>query len=144
MTQISAYERRLSGPIIDRVDMWIEVSKVDYENLLRNKNSTVETDHAREIVVSARNCAKARFERLGIKANLNSSIDHRDISKASFLTPKSLEVLHHAARTHELSGRGFHRVIKLARTIADIEQSEYIEEKHILEALQYRQKHFKN
>jgi magnesium chelatase family protein len=124
--------------------MWIEVSKVDYENLLRQGNSTVETDAARARVVAARNLAIERNLKLGIKATTNSSIDHRDIARATFLSMKAHETLNHVARAHDLSGRGFHRVIKLARTIADIESSEYINENHILEALQYRQKHFKN
>lgn len=142
--EISSYERKLSGPIMDRIDMWIEVSKVDYENLLRERVGKGETEKACLSVVAARARMRERFLRLNIKANLNSSVDHRDLARAALLTPKALETLHRAAHAHDLSGRGFHRVIKLARTIADIEQSEKIEEPHILEALQYRQKHFKN
>jgi magnesium chelatase family protein len=129
---------------MDRIDMWIEVSKVDYENLLRGRGENNETKKAREMVVAARARMEERFKKLGIKANLNSAIDHHDLARAALLSPKALEILNRAAYTHDLSGRGYHRTIKLARTIADIEQSEKIEEPHILEALQYRQKHFKN
>ncbi|MEK7607615.1 MAG: ATP-binding protein, partial [Patescibacteria group bacterium] len=142
--EISAYERKLSGPIMDRIDMWIEVSKVDYENLLRGRVGKGETEKARLAVISARARSRERFNKLGIKTNLNSNIDHRDLAHVAILSPKAQETLNRGARTHDLSGRGYHRVIKLARTIADIEQSEKIEESHILEALQYRQKHFKN
>ncbi len=144
MKEIGAYERKLSGPIMDRIDMWIEVSKVDYENLLRQKTGKDETDKARRVVVVARARMRERFDKLGIKANMNSAIDHRDLARATLLSQKAGETLNRAAKTHDLSGRGFHRVIKLARTIADIESSEYVEESHVLEALQYRQKHFKN
>ncbi|MDO8579729.1 MAG: YifB family Mg chelatase-like AAA ATPase [bacterium] len=144
MREIGAYERKLSGPIMDRIDMWIEVSKVDYENLLRGRVGESETDRARERVVAARARMRERFDKLKIKANLNSAIDHRDLARAALLSEKAQQTLNRGAKTHDLSGRGYHRVIKLARTIADIEQSEKIEESHILEALQYRQKHFKN
>jgi len=144
MNQISAYKRKLSGPIIDRIDMWIEVSKVDYENLLRNRVNRGETKTARDLVISARTRSRERFKKLNIKADLNSSIDHRDIARGTILSNIALSTLNQAAKIHDLSGRGYHRTIKLARTIADIENSEKIEEPHILEALQYRQKHFKN
>ncbi len=141
--EISAYERKMSGPIVDRIDIWIEVSKVDYENLLRGRVARNETEKARDTVVAARTRMRERFDKLGIKAHLNSAIDHRDLARAALLAQSAREILNRAARTHDLSGRGYHRVIKLARTIADIENSEEIEEPHILEALQYRQKHFK-
>lgn len=141
---IARYERKVSGPIMDRIDMWIEVSKVDHDKLMRGRGSSEETAKAKEMVVRARDMQKKRFADLAIDAASNSSIPARDISRAAKLSPEAEDVLNRAAKVHDLSGRGYHRTVKLARTIADLADSETIESSHILEALQYRQKHFKS
>jgi magnesium chelatase family protein len=140
---IADYSRKMSGPIVDRIDMWIEVSKVDYEKLLQKSNKTDETVQAKNIVVSTRTLQKKRFERLSQTPVLNSALSTRDIGKICMLSTEAENTLNKAAKIHDLSGRGYHRTLKLARTIADLELSEKIESKHILEALQYRQKYFK-
>lgn len=141
---IARYSRKISGPIIDRIDMWIEVAKVDYEKLMQEKTDSQQTQKARDTVLAARTAQKIRFQKLGLDATSNSSISSRDLARASYLSAKAQETLNNAANTYDLSGRGYHRIVKLARTIADIDSSETIEAPHILEALQYRQKHFKN
>ena len=140
---IARYERKLSGPIMDRIDMWIEVSKIDHDKLMKSRNGSLETEKAKELVASARRMQKERFASLSISAVSNSSINARDLPQASRLKEEAKSALDKAALVHDLSGRGYHRTVKLARTIADIEGSETIETSHILEALQYRQKHFK-
>lgn len=139
---LKRYERKLSGPIMDRIDMWIEVSKIDHEKLLEKRNSLLETEKARTDVLQARLLQHERFKKLKIQATSNSTIHPRDLGKAIFLSPEAETILNQAAKVHDLSGRGYHRTVKLARTIADIEGSETIQAPHILEALQYRQKHF--
>jgi magnesium chelatase family protein len=141
---VARYERKISGPIMDRIDMWIEVSKIDHDKLMKVREAKHESKKAKEIVVNARSRQAKRFSGLGIKAVSNSSISARDIVKAALLSKEAQETMNKAAQIHDMSGRGYHRTVKLARTIADIDGSENIEAPHILEALQYRQKHFKN
>jgi magnesium chelatase family protein len=141
---IERYERKISGPIMDRIDMWIEVSKVDHDKLMRVRSGSEETLKARALVSKARSRQKERFARIGIEAVSNSSVSPRDISKAASLSKEAESAMNQAAAAYDISGRGYHRTVKLARTIADIEGSETIEPAHILEAFQYRQKHFKS
>lgn len=139
---VRRYERRISGPIIDRIDMWIEVSRVEHGKLMRKRDGSTETDKARGMVGKARVAQAKRFADGGIAATSNSAVSARDLSRLMELSEGALEVLNRAARTYDLSGRGYHRTVKLARTIADIEGSQKIEAPHVLEALQYRQKYF--
>lgn len=140
---IRNYEKKISEPIIDRIDMWIEVSKIEHNQLMRKRIGTIETDLAIEAVTKARNIQRERFARLNMKINSNATIGPRDLKRSTNLSKSAEENLNRAAQTYELSGRGYHRTVKLARTIADIANSETIEAPHILEALQYRQKHLK-
>lgn len=141
---IRNYEKRISGPIIDRIDMWIEVSKVDHEKLMKKRLGPTETNKARDLVKKARIRQQNRHENIGIKATSNASVGARDLKRAAMLSTNAEEVLNKASGIYGLSGRGYHRIVKLARTIADLGESENIETPHILEALQYRQKHFKS
>lgn len=141
--EIARYERKISGPIMDRIDMWIEVSKIDHDKLMRSRNGSTETESSRETVLRAREIQRKRFAELDISAVSNSSVGARDIARVARLSAAAEDSLNKAAAVHDLSGRGYHRTVKLARTIADIAGSESIEPEHILEALQYRQKHFK-
>jgi magnesium chelatase family protein len=140
---IARYERKISGPIMDRIDMWIEVSKIEHEKLIQKREGGKETENARKKVHEARKRQKERFKRLGISAVSNSSIGARDISKAIEISQEASDAMNKAAKIYDLSGRGYHRTVKLAQTIADLDGSDTIEARHILEALQYRQKHFK-
>ncbi len=138
---ITRYERKISGPIIDRIDMWIEVSKIDHQHLLQHHTNVRKNSiQARQTVKKARETQYARSKTVRGLAVLNSAISTRDLSVIASLSPESKKILDDAASIHNLSGRGYHRVIKLARTIADIGDSKTVESPHILEALQYRQK----
>lgn len=139
---VRRYEKRISGPIIDRIDMWIEVSRVEHAKLMDKRAGSNETDKARTMIEKARIAQARRFKMMGTQATSNSNISVRDLSKTSELSPRAKETLDRAAQTYNLSGRGYHRTVKLARTIADIEGSEKVEAPHVLEALQYRQKYF--
>jgi magnesium chelatase family protein len=135
---ISRYGQKLSGPIVDRIDMWIEVSKTDHEKLAIKKTSNAETMSTIALVKKARARQAKRYATLNM--SLNSDVVVRDFIDRLMLSREAEAILQKAARAHDLSGRGYHRVIKLARTIADIDGSEEIKTPHILEAFQYRKR----
>ena len=137
-SDIVRFKKKISGPIMDRIDMWVDVPKIDY-NLLGSKEKTKDTsEEVRKIVIKARN---RQLERLaGSKAKTNSEMSVRDLDKTIKLSDQVKEILNMSAERLSLSARAYHRIIKLARTIADLDDKEHIETNHILEALQYRPK----
>jgi magnesium chelatase family protein len=133
---LARYERKISGPIIDRIDMWVEVSAIDHSVLLDN---TQYGEASKDIALRIAHTREIQIERYG-KEKTNSELTARDIKSQVNMSAAARTLLEQSAKHMMLSPRGFHRVIKLARTIADIEECVCIEEKHILEALQYRPK----
>ncbi len=134
---IARYQKKLSGPIIDRIDMWVEVSQVDYEKL-GEKTVSKETEKIKSRVKEARKIQEKRFEKT--KRKTNSGMSSKEIIKVANVTDEAMEILKSSAQKLGLSARAYHRVIKLARTIADLEKSDEVKNTHILEALQYRPK----
>ena len=134
------YQRKISGPIIDRIDMWLEVSKVDHQKLSDNKSDGDTTKQIKKRVIAAREIQKKRFadSKRGIKTN--SEMNTRDLSKMITLKNEVKGILNASAEKLDLSARAYHRIIKLSRTIADLANSDEVETNHILEALQYRPK----
>ena len=118
--------------------MWVTVPEMPPESLRTNaKRTSGETESARKSVAAARALQRARFA--GAKGVLtNADMGPRHIEKYANLSPKAEDALVAAARAMKLSPRGYHRTIKLARTIADLAGSGIIEPPHMLEALQYR------
>lgn len=137
---IKSYEKRISGPIIDRIDMWIEVSQVEHEKLMRARNGSVETEKAKSAVDIARKAQMERFKESDGKISSNGSISARDLPKLAAISSEATTILNEAALVYDMSARGYHRTVKLARTIADLASAENIEAPHVLEALQYRQR----
>jgi magnesium chelatase family protein len=139
-TDLLRYQRKISGPIIDRIDMWVEVSQINYEKLSEKDNDKKETAEIRERVISAREVQKERFTTANRKIKTNSEMSAKDINKITNLEKESKEILNTSAKKLDLSARAYHRIIKLGRTIADLDKSKTIKPSHILEALQYRPK----
>ena len=141
-SNIQRYKTRLSGPIIDRIDIWLEVGTVDHRKLLREKDVQKESESrlAREQVKKARGIQEERAKKLKISSKTNAELKAKDLIRALFLTPEGKEALDASASSFGLSARSYTRVAKLARTIADLEGSEKIQPLHIMEALQYRPK----
>lgn len=136
---LSRYQRKMSGPVMDRIDLWTEVAPVEHEALSRAPSGeTGEVVRAR--VLKARAVQEARLRNVGKKKNSEMSVRDLDVFVPLEATTRTL--LNESAETLELSARGYHRVIKIARTIADLENAEYVGAPHILEALQYRPKLF--
>ncbi|MBI2038824.1 MAG: YifB family Mg chelatase-like AAA ATPase [Candidatus Niyogibacteria bacterium] len=133
------YQRKISGPIADRIDLWTEVGLVDHKELgMRVDRSVPSGADIRKRVVSARAIQERRYKKIGIRMNCELGI--RNLEKFAPLAGDARLLLDAAAKRLDLSPRAYHRVIKLARTIADLEHSEPIKEEHLAEALQYRPK----
>lgn len=137
---IEKYRRKISGPVADRVDMWVHVGEMPPESLaVRRANDTGETARARARIEQARRRQIARFKGTEGKTT-NADMGPKEIESLARMTDEAENTLAAAARTMGLSARGYHRTIKLARTIADLAGSDTIEPPHMLEALQYRQR----
>lgn len=137
---LKSYRRRISGPIMDRIDIWASVSKIDYEKLATQKHDAEDSRVILERVIRARARQKARFNRYNMRVCYNSEMNSDDIDACTKLHDDARQLLKSSAEKLAISGRSFHRTIKVAQTIADLDQSDTIMSKHILEALQYRQK----
>lgn len=136
LQQISHYQRKLSGPIIDRIDIFTDVENIDHTKLLNQELSAEGSSVIAKRVKSARDL---QHRRLG-KTRLNCSMNSQEIKKYAHLDKQSSDLLNNAATKLELSPRSYMRTIKVARTIADIDASDNITSGHIAEALQYRPK----
>ncbi len=134
---LANYQRKISGPIIDRIDIWVEVPQVNYSKLTEDKIAAENSALIKKRVIAAREIQKNRFKN-SPNLNTNSDIGVKDLKRFAPLNPKSSTLLTSSAERLSLSARAYHRIIKLARTIADLEGSDNISENHILEAIQYR------
>ncbi len=139
---IEKYKRKLSGPIVDRIDLWVEVSKVEHEKLTDSRDLHESTEKIKPRVGKARELQAERYNTLKIKTN--GELSSKDLVKMIKLSDKVKETLNTSAKMLDLSARSYHRIIKLARTIADLDNSIEISENHILEALQYRPKKYQS
>ena len=135
--QILAYQKRLSGPLLDRIDMILSVSRIPHAQLLDEKSSS-NKHHltAQQAILSARSVQKIRYSS---SKKCNSSLSSEEVKRLIRLTPTTKTFLDSAAGKLKLSARSYFKVIKVARTIADLEGSETVEIPHLAEALQYRQ-----
>lgn len=136
-TQILAYQKRLSGPMLDRIDMIITVSRVPNETLLEQKTET-NKQHI-EAQTSINNALGMQFNRYKSSDKNNSNIGSHDLKKYALLSPLAIALLKTATARLNLSARSYFKIIKVSRTIADLERSTEISDAHISEALQYRQ-----
>jgi magnesium chelatase family protein len=132
---VSCYQRRISGPFIDRVDIFVEVPHIDYEKLTDKRLSETSA------VVQAR-VTKARERQLkrfhGSKMTSNAEMTPAEIREFCHVEDAGTALLKAAMKQLYLSARAFHRILKLALTIADLESCDIIKANHIAEAVQYR------
>ena len=134
--QINRYRSKLSGPLLDRIDIQIDVPRLTTEELLNTKESAESSSQIRERVIRARKIQKDRYKNEGILTN--SQLNSKLVKKYCQTDDASKEVLKIAIQKYQLSGRRYDRILKLSRTIADLDNSEEITSKHITQALQYR------
>jgi len=136
--QIARYQQKISGPIIDRIDLHVEVPAVETEKLvsLSKKEKTFSSKTVRKKVQKARERQRHRFKKTTLKTN--SEMSSADVKKFCKLSPESQNLLRQAASRMDLSARGYYKVIKIARTIADLAGEKEINPAFLAEALQYR------
>ncbi len=133
---IAKYLGRVSGPLLDRIDIHIEVPPVEYDELSGKAQSGEPSQKIKERVNKARAIQHKRFE--GTEITCNARISSSLLRKVCVMSEEAEKVLKKAFEKLNLSARAYDRVLKVARTIADLEASENIEASHILEAVQYR------
>lgn len=136
-SQVLRYQKRVSGPLLDRIDLHVEVPRIKYEKLSSEINAE-SSQKARARVDNARKIQKKRF--VDHPTKTNSKMNTQDLKKFCKLDKESQEILKNAVNQLGLSARAYTRILKLARTIADLEQSDIIQSIHLAEALQYRPK----
>jgi magnesium chelatase family protein len=134
--QIQRYQQKLSGPILDRIDLFANVSDVEHAKLITHQGSTEDDNAIKDRVRSARAAQAARYQS---SSRLNSSMTNAQIKQHAALDTAAKALLDTAAEKLDISARSYMRLLKVARTIADLEGSPSIESPHISEALQYRQ-----
>jgi magnesium chelatase family protein len=134
--EIKKYRSKLSGPIIDRIDIHLEVPPVEFKDLMKEpiKNS-LDSKTIQERVIKAR---KIQEKRYGSPLKVNARLKPKEIKKYCILEPKAQDFLEKVANKFNFSARALHKILKVSRTIADLEESEIILKQHIAEAVQYR------
>jgi magnesium chelatase family protein len=133
------YKQKISGPIIDRIDIWINVEMVDHKSL-SEKRSSESSEEIKKRVENARKIQKQRFEKAGLKIKTNADLQGKKLLEIAPISKEITDLLNLYAKKLDMSARAYHRVWRVARTISDLDNSADIQTKHMLEALQYRPK----
>ena len=134
-SQIIRYQRKISGPILDRIDLHVEVPRLKFEKLDETSAGEKSVD-IRKRVEKAREIQRNRFKNMDI--SINSEMNSTQIKNFCPLDQNCIELLRNAVSSMRLSARAYYRLIKIARTIADLEEAENITANNIAEAIQYR------
>ncbi|MCH9780531.1 MAG: YifB family Mg chelatase-like AAA ATPase [Alphaproteobacteria bacterium] len=139
------YQEKLSGPLLDRFDLRIAVPAIDVLTLARapgdedtNNEDTISSAEVRQQVIRARDVQHTRFGTQGLTILMNAHIDAAQINDIIELSEEGRRTITRAVENLDLTARGFHRILRVGRTIADLDESRFIESHHILEALSYR------
>lgn len=134
---LASYTRKISGPIIDRIELWVKVSHMSHDKLSEIKKGE-STEVVRARIEQARRMQQSRFNNHARNITTNSEMRADDIESFILLTPKLRSLFNASAERLKLSPRAHHKTLKVARTIADLASSNDITENHLLEALAYR------
>lgn len=135
--EVQRYQKKISGPILDRIDIQVWVPRVEFDKLI------IKTDEEKSIdikkrIQKARNIQLARYKTDKLNIIANSELPQKDIEKYININESSMKLLKSAVERMNLSARTYFRILKVARTIADLSNSEHVETEHIAESLSYR------
>jgi magnesium chelatase family protein len=133
--KIQRYQKKLSGPLLDRIDLHLSIQPVEYHKLIGGDAGET-SEQIKKRIEEAAQIQRERFKDLPIRKN--SEMDNGSLQKFCKLDQKCTSLLEKAMNRFELSARAYFRIIKLSRTIADLEKSDNITSAHVSEALQYR------
>ena len=132
---VSRYQKRISGPLLDRIDIFVEVPRIDYEKLADDRLGE-SSEVVRQRVEQARSIQRQRFN--GTRLTCNADMTPLEVREFCRVEPNAQSLLQAAMKQLCLSARAFHRILKLARTIADLADAKIISASHLAEAIQYR------
>ncbi len=132
---IARYQKRISGPLLDRIDIHITVPRVEFEKLAGDRLGEP-SSVIRKRVERAREIQRERFKDTSLQ--VNADMGPAEVRKFCELDDAGKQLMRAAMKQMNMSARAFHRILKLARTIADLAESEKIETHHLAEAVQYR------
>lgn len=135
LRDIKNYQKRFSGPILDRIDLYVEMKRLNNDEIFGNH----EGETSKSIKSRVMKARKIQYERYK-QYKLNSQMTKKDLKKYCIVTKEIQDIIEIAMNQMKLSVRMYDKILKIARTIADIEGSENIKEEHVLEALNYRKK----
>ena len=134
--EMQRYLSKISGPLLDRIDIHVEVTPVPFEKLTETRKGESSLE-IRNRVTSAREIQFKRFEAME-NIHYNAQMGSKLVREYCELEPSSLELLKNAMEKLNLSARAYDRILKVSRTIADLEASEKVQSVHVAEAIQYR------
>lgn len=134
-SQIARYRQKLSGPIIDRIDLHVEVDTVEHANLFHER----QTDDTGISIKRIQRAHTLQSRRFADPSRRNSTLSNQELKRHAHIEAESLELLNKAAAALDISARSYMKIIKIARTIADLSESKTIATTHVSEALRYRQ-----
>ncbi len=136
-SEIQRYQKKLSGPLLDRIDIHIWVNRIKSEDLKKERNKN-ESEQIKQKIQLARDIQKERFKKYNLSIFSNSELSSKQIEDIIKISPSAKKIADTMLDKAHLSARGYFKVIKIAQTIADMDGSEIIEENHLSEAFSYR------
>lgn len=137
LAEVNQYQGKLSKPLLDRIDLYVEVEGLAYEEISSNShNKEKESEKMRARVIAAGEIQRERYQ--GLAYDFNSELDTEGVYEFCALNKEETKLMEKIFRKMKLSARGYHRMLKVARTIADLDEEKDIQEKHLKEAVSYR------
>lgn len=135
--QVERYLNKISGPLLDRIDLHVEVTPVSFDELAQRNVAEVTSEEIAKKVMVAREVQMRRYEKSDY-LHCNAQLDSRWVRKVCYIDETGQKLLKSAMQKLQLSARAYDRILKVSRTIADLDQSEAIQLKHLSEAIQFR------